>query len=175
MNYLIISSSLNKQSRSRVLARYARSIFFESNKKVAFIDLQDYDLPFCDGGPSFDHPQVRELQRQIRNAEAILVAAPVYNYGLNAASKNLLDLTFSSWEEKIIGLMLSGGGRNSYMAGMGFLNSLMFNARCLIIPRFVYALEEEIGETEIQSVEIRRRVSELVQTAIRLTERLKSD
>ena len=175
MNYLIISSSLNKQSRSRVLARYAKNIFSKSGKIVEFIDLQDYDLPFYDGGPSFDHTQVKELQRQIGQADAILVAAPVYNYGLNSAVKNLLDLTISSWEEKIVGLMLSGGGRNSYMAGMGFLNSLMLNARCLIIPRFVYALEEEISETEIQSSEIKQRISELVETAIRLTERLKSN
>ncbi len=174
MSYLIISSSLNKHSRSRVLARHAQTIFASFNRQADFIDLQDYDLPFCDGQDTLNHPQVLHLKSLIGRAKTLLLAAPVYNYGMNGALKNLFDLTTSAWQEKLVGLMLAGGGKASYMAGMSFLNSLMINARCLIIPRFVFALEGEIGASQIQSQEIERRLRELVETALRLSERLHS-
>lgn len=46
------------------------------------------------------------------------MAAPVYNFDLNAVSKNLYDLTGSTWEGNLVGLMAVAGGRASYMAPM---------------------------------------------------------
>ncbi len=79
MNYLIIISSLNQYSRSRILAQEARQLFAELEIQTDRIDLQLYDLPLCDGGPSFKHPKVLELKGKISRANALLIAAPVYN------------------------------------------------------------------------------------------------
>jgi len=59
------------------------------------------------------------------------------------------------------------------MAGMGLLNSLMLNARCLVIPHFIYALKEEIGTTGISSQEVQKRIWKLVNQTLWLSERLK--
>ncbi len=169
MAYLIISASLHKRSRSRVLAEFALEVFKEKNSEAELIDLRDYPLPFCDGGESFGHPQVAELKTKILNSEGILVAAPVYNYDLNAAIKNVLDLTASAWENKVVGLMATAGGRGSYMAPMNFLNALMLNSRCLVIPRYVFALESEIQEKNFTNPQIPDRIRELVSTMLRLS------
>ncbi|NOX88786.1 MAG: NAD(P)H-dependent oxidoreductase, partial [Calditrichaeota bacterium] len=146
MAYLIISASLNKKSRSRVLAEYAADVFVSRGIEAELVDLRDYPLPLCDGGESFNHPLTKQLQEKISRAEGILVGAPVYNYDLNAAIKNVFDLTGSAWEGKIVGVMVTAGGRGSYMAPMAFMNALMLNSRCLVIPRFVYAPEKEVTE-----------------------------
>ena len=44
-------------------------------------------------------------------ARCVLLAAPVYNYDVNAAAKNLVELTGRAWEGKVVGLLLSAGGR----------------------------------------------------------------
>ena len=172
MEYLIISASLNKTSRSFVLSQSALEVFKQYRRQAELIDLRNYQLPLCDGGETFNHPHVKQIKQKIEKASALIVAGPIYNYEMNASLKNLFDLTGSAWEGKIIGLMAVGGGRNSYMAPMNFLNSLMFNARCLIVPRYVYALENQISETQPLPTEITKRINELVETTIRLAEKL---
>jgi NAD(P)H-dependent FMN reductase len=101
----------------------------------------------------------------------IIVATPIYNYDANAAVKNLLELTGSSWEDKTVGFLCAAGGGSSYMSIMGLANSLMLDFRCLIIPRFVYAhgrdfvdgtptpaLGERIRELAAASVKIKNAV-----------------
>ena len=172
MYFLLISASLNKKSRSFVLARTALEIFQAQHKKAELIDLRDYDLPLCDAGAAFGHAQVVEIKQKIEQATAIIVSAPVYNYDMNAALKNIYDLTGSAWEGKLVGLMAVGGGKGSYMAPMNFLNGLMLNARCLIVPRYVYALEQDIEGRELKNEEIRTRIQHLVRQTINLSEKL---
>lgn len=174
MAFLIISSSLNPRSRSRVLAKTALDLLKKEHQAADLIDLREINLPFCDGGPSFSESNVLFVKEKIQRASAILIAAPVYNYGLNAAVKNLIDLTGSAWEGKLVGMMVTGGGQRSYMAPMSFLNSLMLNSRCLIVPRFVYALEDDISEKGIVNTEITRRIHELVRETIELAQKLNS-
>ncbi len=166
MGFLIISASLNKESRSFILASAAKQIFQEKKEQVELIDLRNYHLPFCDAGPSFSHPEVLEIKQKIEQAAAIIVTAPVYNYDMNAALKNLYDLTGSAWQGKIVGLMAVGGGKSSYMAPMNFLNGLMLNARSFVIPKYVYVLENEIIGASLHNREIENRIRELVDTAI---------
>ncbi|MDP6500219.1 MAG: hypothetical protein QF847_03295 [Candidatus Marinimicrobia bacterium] len=61
----------------------------------------------------------------------------MYNYDVNAAAKNLLELTGSGWNEKTVGFICNAGGDKSYMSVMSFANSLMLDHRCKIIPCFV--------------------------------------
>ncbi len=170
MQILVISASLNPNSRSFKLARLAWQMFNEP--KAEFIDLRDFSLPVCDGDTVFKNTQVTTLKQIIKQARALLLVTPIYNYDVNAALKNLFDLTTSAWENKLIGLIAVAGGRHSYMAPLKFLNSLMLNARCLIVPRYVYALEEEVAQPETLQNKIQNRVQELVQTLCDLNQKL---
>ncbi|NNJ26143.1 hypothetical protein LzC2_22230 [Planctomycetes bacterium LzC2] len=107
----------------------------------------------------------------------MLLAAPVYNFDVNAAAKNLVELAGRSWEGKTIGLLMSAGGQGSYMSGMGLANSLMLDFRCHIVPRFVYATGDAFSpiseeEWQITDEEVRRRVEELVDETVRVSRAL---
>ncbi|HEY9776931.1 MAG TPA: NAD(P)H-dependent oxidoreductase [Planktothrix sp.] len=167
MSFVVISSSLNPGSRSNILAREAFRQLSE-NHKTEWIDLREYELPLCDGNAAYGHPNVKELGKKLAEATCILLAVPIYNFDCGAAAKNLIELTGRSWEDKTVGFLCAAGGRSSYMSIMSVANSLMLDFRCLIIPRFVYADGSAFEGGAITDPEIRLRVEQLVESAVRL-------
>ena len=163
--HLVISCSLSKNSKSRMMAKYVSTLY---SKNINFIDLKDMEIPFCDGDKCYDNSIVKELKETISNAETIIIASPVYNYDLNAAAKNLIELTGRAWTDKIVGFILAAGGKGSYMSPLSFMNSLMVDFRCLIIPRFVYA-EGSLFDNSNMKEELKDRLDELVNKSIALS------
>jgi FMN reductase len=168
---LVISCSLHPASRSRRLAEEAAACLRSLGAPAELIDLRDFELPLCDGDGSSSTPAALTLREKIAAAPAVLLAAPVYNYDLNAAAKNLVELTGSAWEGKVVGLLCAAGGRSSYMSPIGLANSLMFDFRCWIIPRFVYATRNDFDRGAVASP-IKLRVEELVRTTAGLARAL---
>lgn len=169
---LVISCSLSASSRSRRLARAAETALRGLGADAELIDLREWTLPLCDGGDSYGHPSVAPLTQRIEGAAAVLLASPVYNYDLNAAAKNLVEMTGQAWRDKPVGFLCTAGGRGSYMAPIGLANSLMFDFRCLIVPRFVYAVGDDFEEDGGLPAPLGARVAQLAETAIGLARAL---
>lgn len=168
MKVLLLSSSLNDQSRSRTLAQRARETLAAAGADICFVDLQKLDLPLCGADACYDHPQVVELARRLEDAEAILISTPVYNFAVSAACKNVIELTGSAWEGKVVGFMCAAGGQGAFMAVMPLANSLMLDYRCLIVPRFVYVTSASFQEGELADPEVERRVAQLCEELMRI-------
>ena len=151
------------------MAEYILNHFNSKNTNLELIDLRNFDLPLCDGDESSDSLQVQELKTKIRNAQGILIATPVYNYNINAALKNLIELTGSAWTDKVVGFICSAGGKNSYMSVMSLANSLMLDFRSIIIPRFVYSDDD----SEQLDSSIKKRLDQLSSELIRFVKGLK--
>src|SRR5690606_40190687 len=113
MPRLVVSCSLDPDSRSRVMARHALSCLEKAGQSVEWLDLQETPLPLCDGASVYDDDRVIALTNQLRQARGIIVAAPVYNFDVNAAAKNLLELTGKAWEQQVVGFLLAAGGQSS--------------------------------------------------------------
>ncbi len=169
---VILSCSLNPSSRSHKLALAAQACLRARAVPVELVDLAEHELPLCGGTGSFDHPSVKTLTGIIDAAGAILVSSPVYNYDLNAVAKNLMELTGSAWTDKPVGFLCAAGGRASYMSPIGFANSLMFDFRCLIIPRFVYCTKGDFTEAGEPGPELLTRVEQLATAAVDLARAL---
>lgn len=167
--YLVFSTSLNPNSRSRVLAAAAAHRLQSAGQPFEMLDLAVLDpLPACNGHDCYGKPIVGELAGKIAAASGILIASPVYNYDVSASCKNLIELTGSAWKDKVVGLLCAAGGQSSYMAPMGLFNSLMLDFRCLILPKYVYALEDCFSDGELTSENISGRVDDLVDQMTRL-------
>jgi len=164
--FAVISTSLNAQSRSRVLARAAHAEFAAASVACEWLDLATLKLPPCDAGPCYAHPSVQQAAAVIRESKAILVATPIYNYDVSSAAKNLVELTGKAWQGKVVGFLASAGGQGSYMSLLGLANSLMLDFRSVIIPRFVFATEKAVADNQIVDEEVNRRIGELVQQAV---------
>lgn len=170
MKVLLLTTSLNPGSRSRVMAARANALCAAAGAETCLVDLQELSLPFCGSDGATEHPQAVALGERVREADGILVASPVYNYDVNAACKNALELTGEAWENKVVGFMCMAGGAGSYMSAMSFANSLMLDFRCLIVPRFVYATGAAIRDGRIIDPEIDRRLEQLCDALLRLAD-----
>ena len=166
--HLILSCSLNSNSKSRLMAEYAYSLYCKDAK---IIDLSKLDLPFCDGDKCYDNPIVLDLKENISSAKSIILASPIYNYDLNAAAKNLMELTGKAWTNKIVGFICAAGGKGSYMSPMSFINSLMLDFRCIIIPRFIYADGSFFIKNNLDNT-IKNKIEELVDLSISLSKNI---
>ena len=165
----IISSSLNSDSNSRVLAREAQRVLEQEGHAAQLLDLRDHPLPLCDGGSAYSHPEVGRVNARLEAADAIIVATPIYNYDATGALKNLIELTGTAWENKPVGFLCAAAGQSSYMSIMSLANSLMLDFRSLIVPRFVYATSAAFANGGIANPEIARRVADLARATAKLS------
>ena len=139
-----------------------------------WLDLRELPLPLCDGEAAYGAPNVAVASQFVAGSGGILVATPVYNYDVNAAIKNFVELTGSQWENKVVGFLCAAGGGSSYMAPMAFANSLMLDFRCFVVPRFVYAHGASFDKDRLSDPELERRVDELARELVRVAVRLAS-
>lgn len=171
--YLVVSTSGNPDSNSRRMARVAFDHLQKAKVKCEWLDVSELNLPLCDADTCYAQPATQKLNAAIEAADAILVATPVYNYDVSAAAKNVVELTGSSWEDKIVGFLCAAGGMSSYMSVMAFANSLMLDFRCLIIPRFVYATGDAFDGDELKDKKVAKRIEELASELVRFGEALR--
>jgi NAD(P)H-dependent FMN reductase len=158
---IIISCSLNKQSRSRLLAKAALKI-----SQATLLDLNDYKLPQCDGDLCYENKDVIKLTKLLENENKFIIACPIYNFDVSSPTKNLIELCGDAFEGKTVGLLCASGGKGSFMAPLGLINSLMLDFRCWIVPKFVLADSSCFNKdkTKITDEKINDRISELVTT-----------
>ena len=159
----IIATSLNAESRSQLLGQCALEAAQRLKLPVTFLDLRSFSLPFCGTAAAWADKESARLEEALKDASHIIFASPIYNYQVNAAAKNVVELLGDDiFGGKTIAFLCAAGGKSSYMSVLSFANSLMLDFRCWILPRFVYATGEDFGDGVISNPEVRKRVEELV-------------
>jgi FMN reductase len=162
---LIVATSLDPDSHSQILARIAQAEAKSLGLEADILDLRLHELPLAGSTESWNHPETRKLKAIFAREQRFLFAVPIYNYDVNAAAKNLVELMGSDvLEGSMAGFICTAGGRSSYMSVMGFANSLMFDFRTWIVPRFVYVIDNEWQGDELKSTDQRQRIRQLVET-----------
>jgi len=172
--HLVISTSGNPDSNSRRMGRVAFAHLQRRKADCDWIDLREMELPLCDADKCYGMPGSRKLSTAIEHADGILIAAPVYNYDVAAATKNMIELTGSAWEDKVVGFVCAAGGHTSYMSVMAYANSLMLDFRCIIIPRFAFATGDAFDGERITDKKITQRIEQVADDLVRFTKALRS-
>jgi NAD(P)H-dependent FMN reductase len=171
--YLVVSSSGNPSSNSRKMGRLAFQHLEKAQTDCRWLDLAEMGLPLCDADSCYAHPSARELSTAVDQADGVIVAAPVYNYDVSASAKNMIELTGSAWEEKIVAFLCAAGGMSSYMSVMAYANSLMLDFRCVIIPRFVFATSDAFDDDAVTDTKLTVRIERVATELIRFTTALR--
>lgn len=172
-SYLVVSTSGNPDSNSRRMGRIAFKHLEKAKVSSAWLDISELNLPLCDADACYTQPGAKKVSKAIEEADGILIATPVYNYDVSAAAKNLVELTGSAWEDKVVGFLCAAGGMSSYMSVMAFANSLMLDFRTVIIPRFVYATGRSFEGDDLKDKQVAERIGELAAELIKFTKALR--
>ena len=171
--HLVISTSGNPDSNSRRMGRIAYDSLTKAKAECEWLDISELGLPLCDADACYSEPSARNLGATIEAADGIIVATPIYNYDVSAAAKNMVELTGSAWENKIVGFLCAAGAMGSYMSVMPFANSLMLDFRCIILPRFVYATGDSFEGDKLVDGKLRKRVEQVADELLRFTKALR--
>jgi FMN reductase len=174
MKFLVISTSANPDSNSRRMGQLAYENLQKAKVDCQWLDTRELNLPICDADSCYADPAVKNIGAAIKAADGILIAAPVYNYDVSAAAKNMIELTGDAWNDKIVGFLCAAGGQGSYMSVMAYANSLMLDFRCTIIPRFVYATGEAFADGKIIDRTVTKRIEELAREIMRFVKGLRA-
>src|SRR5436853_4297374 len=151
------------------MARIAFRRLEKAKVECQWLDISELDLPLCDADACYTKPGSRKVSKAIEGADGILLATPVYNYDVAAAAKNMIELTGSAWEDKVVGFLCAAGGMSSYMSVMAYANSLMLDFRTIIIPRFVYATSDAFEGDNTTDAEVVRRIEQVAEELVRFT------
>ena len=171
--HLVVSTSGNSESNSRIMGRLAFEHLQNQKVECEWLDISTLDLPLCDADKCYMNVAAQKLHQTVQAADGIVVAAPVYNFDVSAAAKNMIELTGSAWEDKVVGFLCAAGGTNSYMSVMAYANSLMLDFRTVIIPRFAYATSEAFEGDTLIDKKIEERVRQVTDDLIRFTRALR--
>lgn len=180
LKILGFAGSLRKSSYNRIVLKIATGLAPHN------VEIEAFDL---DGIPPFnqdleeDPPQkVKDFKRKIREADAILMVTPEYNYSVPGVLKNAIDWASRPYGDnaldgKPVGIMGAslgnlGTARAQYhlRQSLVFLNMFPLNQPEVMIP---FAQEKFDEKGNVRDEHTREKIDELVQALVQWTIRLK--
>jgi FMN reductase len=108
-----IAGSLRPDSYSVMALHLAAQRVQALGAEVEILDLQQMNLPFCNGGDEYsDYPDVKRMQDAVSRADGLILATPEYHGSVSGVLKNALDLmSFDQLSGKVTGLISVLGGQ----------------------------------------------------------------
>ena len=119
-NVLIISASPRKNGNSQLLCEQFEKGARESGHQVSLVRLMDRKIGFCracDGcmrnnGVCVLGDDMAEILELYKKADVLVLATPVYFYGISAQMKTFIDRTYPIWQDlgkKTVYYIISAG------------------------------------------------------------------
>lgn len=156
-------------SRTRIVLDVALSgaRAFYPDLETEVLELRDFALEFCDGrSPESYNSDTRRALELVEQADAYLVATPIYRGSYTGALKNFFDLLPNDprgkdpLRGKVVGLLATGGSDHHYLALEHELRPLLAFFGALTPARAIYAAPKDFDERkQVQG----RLVEELAQ------------
>ena len=143
---LVVSASLDPESRSERIARRYSEALVTRGVASSFLTLKDYAVPGFDN-PSELPPDCDILHKMVLDAEAIVFAGPIYNWGCSAELKRFVEFVGTTppdgtrrgaFFDKIVTFIASAGLPHSYMAFTPTMASMILDFKCIINPYHVF-------------------------------------
>jgi chromate reductase len=171
--------SLRKGSFNRALMRAAVELAPEDAELEVF-DLEGIP-PFNQDLENQPPQQVKEFKAKIRNADALLIASPEYNYSIPGVLKNAIDWAsrphgYNAFEGKPVAVMSAsigrlGGARAQYHLRQSFvyLNMYPLNRPEVMVP---FAQERIDKEGKVTDQDTRQLIRKLLEALVQWTRKL---
>ncbi len=107
-----IVGSLREQSYTRRAAAHALEAATDAGAETELLDLRSFDLPTFDADVDRESAGDAEaLAAAVRDADAVVLATPVYHGSYSSPLKTALDYCgFEEFEDKTVGLLAVSGG-----------------------------------------------------------------
>ena len=135
------------------------------------INLADCRVAFADGRPPEQYKDdTVSIVAQVVEADAVILASPVYRGSFTGALKNLLDhLPVEALTGKPVGIVAMGATKHHYLGVDWHLRDVLAWFGAIVAPTSVYLSSSDFVEGNL-SDEAKRDLSSLVQALFKLKE-----
>ena len=119
----IVSSSLDPESRSAVIAGLCLDKLVQQGVSTTLIDLRATHLNRFDNDTVYRTPEYGELHSAVASADGLILCTPIYHWSVSAELKKLIEATGSTppdglkrgaWFDKVITFAGAAGLPHSY-------------------------------------------------------------
>jgi chromate reductase len=182
LKILGFAGSLRKGSFNKALLNAALELLPE-NVELEIFDLEGF--PLYNQDLEQDYPEkVREFKKKLREADALLIATPEYNYSVPGVLKNAIDCASrpfgdNSFDGKPVGIMsasigMLAGARAQYhlRQSLVFLNTFPLNRPEVMVP---FAADKVDGSGRLTDEKTREKIKELLEGLTAWTRRLNKE
>lgn len=173
---LLISFSLNPKSKSYKSLKAAYDYLKSRGVEAKIIDLREYDLPFYDGTEEIlANSHIKEIFDIFNSVEKIIIAAPIYNFDVNANLKNFIDLLSVTRyknllnNKQVIGMIGAMGSEKGFTSLLLSLSYFQFSLGFYLIPKIVMSEPKDFNEKNEVSTVLENRIQELCNTIIQVS------
>jgi FMN reductase len=142
----------------------------ELHVEATQLNLADYRISFADGRPLERFTDdTASVVRLLEEADAILLASPVYRASFTGALKNLLDLTpVDALRGKPIGIVAMGTRSHHYLGVDWHLRTVLAWFGALVVPTGVYLESSHFQNGRLVGAGARSDLTELTAALIAL-------
>jgi MsuE subfamily FMN reductase len=138
------------RTRSLLDVALAGARSYDPAIETEVLELRDFRLDFCDGrAPENYSSDTRRALALVEEADAYLVATPIYRGSYTGALKNFFDLVPNDphgsdpLRGKVVGLLASGGSDHHYLILEHQLRPLFGFFGAYTLPRAIYAATKD--------------------------------
>lgn len=174
---IVLLAGSNAGRKSRAVIDMAEELFKDMDEEVQteVFDLKEMDMPIADGKNYLDYGgEFTELLQSIIDADALLIATPIYNAGLPSALVNVLGaLPDKALLKKSVGIMVTAGSNNHYLVAEYQLKPMLTYLKAQLVPSYVFINERSFQGAEIIDGDVRFRIQDLLIDLILLAKGVK--
>lgn len=165
-NILIISGSPSRVSRTSAIAALISNILDEKGhrvKKFSVRDLPAEALIYA----QFNNPEIKDAQKLVEEAEALIVVSPVYKASYPGILKSFFDLLPEKGLEGKKVLPIATGGSIAHLLSLEYAYKPLFSVLgAQEIPKGVYIVDSQFSYSGEEITFIDSKIKNRLQTAI---------
>ncbi|MDO5145662.1 MAG: flavodoxin family protein [Eubacteriales bacterium] len=136
-NVLIISGSPRKNGNSQALCEQFASGAKEAGNQVHLIRLAEKNIGFCyacdgcmrNGGTCVQKDDMAEILHLFQETDVLVLATPIYFYGITAQMKTFIDRTYPIWQhlgkKEVYYIVSAGLGQDIVERSLGDLDGFV--------------------------------------------------
>jgi NAD(P)H-dependent FMN reductase len=126
---------------TQLVTRVVDSAAASGAESLGVVDLQDAQVPFCDGRPPDRYgAAAQRVFEQVATADALVIGTPAYRASLSGMLKNFLDVVSSEITAgKPVAIVVTGGSRDHFLVGDYAVRPVLAALGMVAVAHVVYA------------------------------------
>ena len=173
---LMLVGAATPPGRLAAAVRYAAgtAVTLAEDIAVDTLSLAETPIDICDGRALDAYGEAtRQAVARMSEADAVLIAAPVYRASFPGVLKNLLDIApVEALQNKPVGILAMGGSPHHYLAVDTQLRAVLGWFGALVAPTGVYVTGGDFKDGQLASEAARADLTALTDTLVAMARQL---